>query len=584
MGCTNCGVNKKKGPNGKPMGCRGNGGCTSGGCNRLNVFDWLSDLPFSAQQSDCRIVEVSFKNGSRKGFYRNTHNIDCHTGDLIVVESPQGHDTGTISLSGELVRLQMQKKKVKDDDQILRIIRVANEYDVQRLKEVKQQEYSTMLLARVLAHRLGLDMKIGDVEYQGDGRKATFYYTADNRVDFRELIKVYAREFRVKIEMRQIGARQEASRIGGIGSCGRELCCSTWLTSFKSVSTTAARYQNLAINQSKLSGQCGRLKCCLNYELDTYLDALQDFPKNADHLALKKGTARLIKTDIFKRKMWYSPVGASGTYALSVAHVKEILEMNARGEQPDSLAAWVILEKEVELSSIGLEEEGLKDIGDATLAELEKDREKRRKRKRNKRRTRSQDNSSFQRDAKAKHGSSTKEIKRPKPPTTKEGKRQAPTLIKPKSSGNRSSRSKPNSGLTAKQEKTSQNQKPRSTRQKEGDKKRATPQQGGKHKVSQGGNKTKQQQTHKLPNAKREGEGRENRMKTNTNKTRTISKPNKTSTGKNKPNTPKKTNPNKTTSPPKEAGKPMAKKNQNHSKTGNKRKQPPSSPPKKGGE
>ena len=262
-------------------GCRSNGGCT-GGCNRLNVFDWLSDLPFSAQQDTCKIVEVSFKNGSRKAFFRNLTNIDCYTGDMVLVEAKTGgYDIGRISLSGELVRLQMRKKAIAENSDLPRLIRIATENDLDRFEDIKRQEHDTMVLARVIARQLGLRMKIGDVIYQGDGRKATFYYTAEDRVDFRELIKQYAREFRIKIEMRQIGSRQEAGLIGGIGTCGRELCCSTWLTDFKSVSTVAARYQNLAINQAKLSGQCGRLKCCLNYELDSYLDAIKSFPKNA---------------------------------------------------------------------------------------------------------------------------------------------------------------------------------------------------------------------------------------------------------------------------------------------------------------
>ena len=328
MGCGSCGTHTA---DGKPSGCRSNGNCSSGGCNRMNVYDWLSDLPFSAQNDDFKVVEVSFKNGSRKGFFRNLTHIDCHTGDLIVVEcTGGGYDIGRISLSGELVRLQLKKRHVREDAELSRIIRVANERDVEQWEQLKAKEYETMLIARVIARDLNLDMKIGDVEFQGDGRKATFYYTAADRVDFRELIKVFAREFRVRVEMRQIGARQEAGRIGGIGTCGRELCCSTWLTDFKSVSTVTARYQNLAINQAKLSGQCGRLKCCLNYELDTYLDALMDFPRNADTLQMQKGWAKLIKTDIFKRQMWYIFPGTPPV-SLTVEQVKEIQENNRMG-------------------------------------------------------------------------------------------------------------------------------------------------------------------------------------------------------------------------------------------------------------
>ena len=246
MGCTGCGTSAQ---NGKPSGCQSNGGCSSGGCNRLNTYDWLSSQDIQDQPS-LRVVEVSFKHGARKGFYQVPDYLRVTTGDQVVVDSGAGHDVGLVTLSGELVRLQMRKKSVPEDAALQDVLRVANERDMERLEEARQQEVPTMIRARAIARSLGLEMKIGDVEYQGDKRKATFYYTADGRVDFRELIRHYAREFKVKIEMRQIGARQESARIGGVGSCGRELCCSTWLTDFKSVSTAAARYQNLAINRA----------------------------------------------------------------------------------------------------------------------------------------------------------------------------------------------------------------------------------------------------------------------------------------------------------------------------------------------
>lgn len=336
MACSSCGTKSADGS--KVGGCGSNNGCSTGGCNRFNVYDWLSDLPFTAQSDGFRVVEVSFKNGSRKGFFRNANNIDCHTGDTVVVEAGSGgHDVGRISLSGELVRLQMKKRRVREDADIPRLLRIANEKDRERWEWAREQEYPTMLLSRVITRDLGLNMKIGDVEYQGDGRKATFYYTADDRVDFRELIRVFAGEFRVKIEMRQIGARQEAGRIGGIGACGRELCCSTWLTDFKSVSTVSARYQNLAINQVKLSGQCGRLKCCLNYELDTYLDALRDFPQ-PEILETEMGNARLVKTDIFRRMLWYSIPKTDAIFVpMTVEQVKEILALNKQGIKPAKL-------------------------------------------------------------------------------------------------------------------------------------------------------------------------------------------------------------------------------------------------------
>jgi len=338
MGCSGCSVSVDE--NGKPAGCQSNGGCGSGGCNKLNTYDWLSrmDLPDS---NDFGFVEVSFKNGSRKSFYHYTPHSHAVTGDMVVVESGAGMDVGKISLSGDLVRLQMKKKKVDEEAVQHKIVRRANDRDMEKLQEARAKERQTMVKARVIARKLDLDMKIGDVEYQGDKRKATFYYTADGRVDFRELIKQFAKEFRVKIEMRQIGARQESSRIGGIGSCGRELCCSTWLTDFQSVSTAAARYQNLAINQTKLSGQCGRLKCCLNFELDSYMDALSEFPKGVDKLYTEAGKASLVKTDIFKRTMFFAYDTEHGPrgkfYPLSLERVKEIVEMNKAGEKPAEL-------------------------------------------------------------------------------------------------------------------------------------------------------------------------------------------------------------------------------------------------------
>lgn len=344
MSCTSCSTED----GGKPSGCNSNGGCSSGGCNKLNTFDWLAQMEIDEPEA-FEAVEVSFKNGSRKGFYHNPPQARAIIGDSVVVEAQNGYDIGRISLTGELVRLQMKKKRFSESNTIPKIVRRANERDLEKLADVRQLEHNAMVRARAIARSLGLEMKLGDVEYQGDRRKATFYYTADGRVDFRELIRHYAKEFKVKIEMRQIGARQESARIGGLGSCGRELCCSTWLTNFKSVTTGAARYQNLAINQSKLSGQCGRLKCCLNYELDTYLDALQDFPKNPDRLFTEAGTAVLIKTNVFKREMVYVYQDAKkkGKFiTLKVNRVKEVLAMNARQEKPMELADSSLLSSE----------------------------------------------------------------------------------------------------------------------------------------------------------------------------------------------------------------------------------------------
>ena len=330
-GCSSCG----SGSGQVVAGCKNNGGCLTGGCNKMNVFNWLSnmDVP-SSQLFD--IVEVRFKNG-RKEFFRNAKDLELITGDAVVVDVQNGYHIGHVSLQGELVRLQMQKKNVADDDNIRAIYRKATEKDLEAYESVKKREHPTLYRTRTIAQELGLSMKLSDVEYQADNNKATFYYSADGRVDFRELIKVLAGEFHIRVEMRQISLRQEAGRLGGIGSCGRELCCSTWLSDFKSVSTAAARYQNLSLNPSKLSGQCGRLKCCLNYELETYMDALKDIPKVNQPLKTRQGEATLQKTDIFRKTMWFSYEGENTWYPLEVERVEEILELNKRGKVPENL-------------------------------------------------------------------------------------------------------------------------------------------------------------------------------------------------------------------------------------------------------
>ncbi len=279
-----------------------------------------------------QIVEVKFK-GSRKDFYLNIDNIYLENGELVVTETTTGgFDVGHVSITGELVRMQMVKKHVKEADVTKKIFRKASTSDVDKWKAAKEQEWETMHKARKLALDLNLSMKISDVDYQGDKTKATFYYTAEGRVDFRELIKKMAEAFRIRIEMRQIGMRQEASRLGGIGSCGRELCCSTWLTDFKTVSTAAARYQNLSLNTLKLAGQCGKLKCCLNYELDSYMDALKDIPDDVHILRTEKGDARLQKTDIFKKLMWFSYPKEENWVPVPIKHVREIQAINKNGE------------------------------------------------------------------------------------------------------------------------------------------------------------------------------------------------------------------------------------------------------------
>ncbi len=329
MSCS-CGVSVE----GKTAGCNNNGGCSTGGCNKLNVFDWLSNMDIPVQEK-FDIVEVRFKNG-RKDFYRNASNLDLVTGEAVVVDVQGGHHLGYVSMQGELVRLQMKKKKVPDDNEIRKVYRKATLSDLEKFEEVRQRENPALYRTRNIIIEQNLGMKLTDIEFQADNTKATFYYSAEERVDFRELIKVLAGEFKIRVDMRQISLRQEASRLGGIGSCGRELCCSTWLTDFKSVSTSAARYQNLSLNPSKLSGQCGRLKCCLNYELETYMDALEDIPE-IKSLKTKNGEARLQKTDIFRKLMWFSFDRDNNWHPISTDRVKEIMAMNKAGEVPESL-------------------------------------------------------------------------------------------------------------------------------------------------------------------------------------------------------------------------------------------------------
>jgi len=368
MGCSNCGTS-----DGKPSGCKSNGGCSTGGCNRMNVHDWLANLPIS--DDSCRVVEVSFNNGSRKDFYRNSTTHIFEKGDMVSMEGVSGFDVGMISLSGEAVRLQMKKRGVEENDPSMKkILRHANDRDLQVLEQNKKRERDALVRARAIAKQLNLNLKMSEVEIQADGRKGTFFYIADDRVDFRELIKIYAGEFKLKVEMKQIGARQEAAKVGGIGSCGRELCCSTWLTEFKSVNTTAARYQNLSINQTKLSGQCGRLKCCLNYELDTYLDALQNFPDNTDTLQVLKGNALLIKKDIFKNLMWYVLPDSNKQYPITIERAKKIRQLNMQGNIPDSLEPV-----EVNTGKPKESESGYVDlVGQISLQTLEKNERKKR--------------------------------------------------------------------------------------------------------------------------------------------------------------------------------------------------------------
>lgn len=373
MGCGSCGT-------GKPGGCKSNGGCSTGGCNRLNVHDWLRDLPIDDVETQCKVVEISFNQGSRKDFFKNSNLLQLEKGDYVTVEGVNGFDLGEVSLTGELVRLQLKKNGVDEyGSEIKKILRPSNDRDIEAFKISKSREAAILARSRAAARQLNLNMKLSEVEIQADGKKGTFFYTADDRIDFRELIRIFATEFKVKVEMRQIGIRQEAAKVGGIGSCGRELCCSTWLHDFKSVNTTAARYQNLSINQTKLSGQCGRLKCCLNFELDTYLDALQAFPDYADNLQTVMGQAFLIKKDIFKNLMWYTLPNNTKHFPLTIDRVIEIKKLNQQGIAVEELQAVEVLSgkpKEVEPDFVDV-------VGQISLRSLEKNDRRRRDQQRN---------------------------------------------------------------------------------------------------------------------------------------------------------------------------------------------------------
>ncbi len=377
MGCGNCST----GTGGKPGGCKGNGGCSTGGCNRLNVYDWLNALPLHDGAKPYAVIEVSFNKGSRKEFFRNNTNYILEKNDWITVEGTGGVDVGQVSLTGELVKLQLKKYGVRENDVTKRVLHPSTDEEMEVYGKNKEREADTLTRSRAIARSLNLDMKLCEVEIQADGRKGTFFYTADQRVDFRELIRVFATDFKLKVEMRQIGARQESGKVGGIGSCGRELCCSTWLTDFKSVNTTAARYQNLSINQTKLSGQCGRLKCCLNYELDTYMDALSVFPNNADSLETVSGIAHLQKRDIFKNVMWYSFHGNNKQYPLSITRVKEILTLNKEGKKAEDLQPVELETRDARGTIKAVDMGYVNDVGQITLKALEKNNSKKKKKK-----------------------------------------------------------------------------------------------------------------------------------------------------------------------------------------------------------
>ncbi|SEE03193.1 Cell fate regulator YaaT, PSP1 superfamily (controls sporulation, competence, biofilm development) [Tenacibaculum sp. MAR_2010_89] len=379
MSCSGCSTNK----DGVPKGCKSNGNCATGSCgsgNKLAVFDWLSNMTLPTGEAPFNIYEVRFKNG-RKHFYKNLEKLTISMGDIVAVEGTSGHDVGIVSLAGELVKVQMKKRKIESDgEEVKKIYRKASQKDIDVWHNARQREQETQRKGREIISKLGLKMKLSDVEYQGDGTKATFYYTADDRVDFRQLIRDLASAFSIRVEMRQVGMRQEAARLGGIGSCGRELCCSTWLTDFRKVNTAAARYQQLSLNPLKLAGQCGKLKCCLNFELDTYLDALKKFPKQDLVLKTEKGDAVFVKMDIFKGLLWYTYKEESFKwYRISLEQTQEIIELNANNELASPLEEYeseIVEEPKVDFENV---------VGQDSLTRFDAPKKPRRNKRRGKR-------------------------------------------------------------------------------------------------------------------------------------------------------------------------------------------------------
>ena len=387
MGCTSC----SSGADGQPKGCKNNGTCGSDGCNKLTVFDWLSNMSLPGDQKPFIGIEVRFKNG-RKHFYKNTENLSLSIGDIVATEAMSGHDIGIVTLTGELVKVQMKKKsQVVNVEDLPKIYRKATQKDIDVWQTVRAKEAEIQKRSREIAIHLGLKMKISDIEYQGDGSKTTFYYTAEERVDFRQLIRDFASAFSTRVEMKQVGFRQEAARLGGIGSCGRELCCSTWLTDFRSVKTSAARYQQLSLNPQKLAGQCGKLKCCLNYELDTYLDALKDIPKSDIKLITEKGNAICQKTDIFKRLLWYGyEKQGMNWHKISVDKANEIIALNKKGVKISSLEDYVVEET---ISETKIFENV---VGQDSLTRFDKPKSKNTKKRNSRNRNKSRNKKSYQ--------------------------------------------------------------------------------------------------------------------------------------------------------------------------------------------
>jgi len=435
MACNNCGT----GTDGKPKGCKSNGTCASDSCNKLTVFDWLSNMTLPNGQDPFNCIEVRFKNG-RKLYFKNTEKLTLSIGDIVATEASPGHDIGMVTLTGELVKVQMKKKKVKiDSEDVKKIYRKASQKDIDIWTKAREREEPMKVRARQLAIELKLKMKISDIEFQGDASKATFYYTAEERVDFRQLIKEFAKEFSIRIEMRQIGFRQEAARLGGIGSCGRELCCSTWLTDFRSVSTSAARYQQLSLNPQKLAGQCGKLKCCLNYELDSYLDALKHFPDKNVKLKTKKGNAVSQKTDIFKGMVWYAYEGEwMNWFMITTKDANEIIAENKKGNLVPNLedyATDLVEEVAVEFENV---------VGQDSLTRFDKPKQKKARKPHQKKKPQNKTDNKENPNKKREHSNKPQNKRRPQKRTDEKATENKPaglqnrnkkTANKPKSQG-----------------------------------------------------------------------------------------------------------------------------------------------------
>ena len=486
MSCSSCSTNKS----GVPNGCKSNGNCATGTCgsgNKLAVFDWLSNMTLPSGEAPFNIYEVRFKNG-RKHFFKNTEKLTVTMGDIVAVEGTSGHDIGIVSLGGELVKVQMKKRKITEDSEdVKKIYRKASQKDIDIWQAARDKEQETQRKGREIIGRLGLKMKLSDVEYQGDGTKATFYYTADERVDFRQLIRDLAGTFSIRVEMKQVGMRQEAARLGGIGSCGRELCCSTWLTDFRKVNTAAARYQQLSLNPLKLAGQCGKLKCCLNFELDTYLDALQSFPKQDKILKTEKGDAVFVKMDIFKKILWYTYKKESFKwFRLSLDQVQEIIELNKNNEVALPLEEYeldITIEPTVDFENV---------VGQDSLTRFDAPKKSRNSR----RKTRKPVNKNS--------GNKSSEVKpkrkpQRKPTDTKEGNTQ---VVKPKKNQQRKPVNKNTENTAVDNKKPKPKRKPRNNNQK---------------KVKET-NENNVQSENKKPNPQKRRNNNQRRKKPNSNK------------------------------------------------------------------